>query len=70
MSTIRFFERDVTDAELAQVNAGFDEHTIEHGNLIEIQERYSVVVMDAKPLSDRQAVLPIKGTGHTTLGFT
>ena len=48
MSSICFTERDLTDAEFAQLNAGFDEHTIEHGNPIDIQERHSVVVMDGE----------------------
>ncbi len=63
MSTIRFFERDVTDAEFAQINAGFDEHTIEHGNPIEIQERYSVVVMDGEIFVGSASGLAYKGNG-------
>ena len=63
MSTIRFLERDVTDAELAQINAGFDEHTIEHGNPIEIQERYSVVFMDGQTFVGSASGLAYKGNG-------
>ena len=63
MNTIRFFERDVTDAELAQINAGFDEHTIEYGNPIEIQERYSVVVMDGETFVGSASGLAYKGNG-------
>jgi len=63
MNTIRFFERDVTDTEFAQVNAGFDEHTIENGNPIEIQERYSVVVMDGETFVGSASGLAYKGNG-------
>lgn len=63
MSAIRFFERDVTEAELAQINAGFDEHTIEQGNPIEIQERYSIVVMDGETFVGSASGLAYKGNG-------
>lgn len=46
MSNIHFFERDLTTTELTQVNVGFDEHTIEHGNPVEKAERHSVVITD------------------------
>jgi ribosomal protein S18 acetylase RimI-like enzyme len=43
---IQFVEREMTEAELARENAGFDEHTLEHGNPIQTSERYTVVVLD------------------------
>jgi GNAT superfamily N-acetyltransferase len=64
MSTIRFFERDVTDAEYAQITAGFDQHTIENGNPVEIQERYSVVVMDGETFVGSASGLAYKGNGE------
>jgi GNAT superfamily N-acetyltransferase len=48
MSTIRFLEREMTEAEFARMNAGFDEHTLEHGNPIQTSERYGFVVMDGE----------------------
>jgi hypothetical protein len=63
MNTKRFFERDMTDTEFAQVNEGFDEHTIENGNPIEIQERYSVVVMDGETFVGSASGLAYKGNG-------
>ena len=35
----------MTDAEFARMNASFDEHTVEHNNPIQTQERYGFVVM-------------------------
>ena len=48
MTSISTVEREMTEAELARVNAGFDEHTIEHGNPIETSERFGFVVMDGE----------------------
>ncbi len=61
MSSIRFIERDMTDAEFAQLNAGFDEHTIEHGNPIEIQERHGVIVVDGETFVGSATGLAYKG---------
>ncbi len=38
----------MTDAEFARMNTGFDEHTIEHCNLLETAERHGFVVMDGE----------------------
>ena len=46
MSSIRFVERDMTEAEFTRLNAGFDEHTIEHGNPVEMEERHGFIIMD------------------------
>jgi GNAT superfamily N-acetyltransferase len=46
LNTIHYIEREMTDAEFARMNAGFDEHTIEHGNPIETAERFGFVVMN------------------------
>jgi GNAT superfamily N-acetyltransferase len=45
MGTIQFFEREMTAAEFARMNAGFDEHTIEHGNPIQSFDRYGFVAV-------------------------
>ena len=63
MSSIRFIERDMTDAEFAQLNAGFDEHTIECGNPIEIQERHGVIVVDGGTFVGSATGLAYKGNG-------
>ncbi len=36
----------MTEAEFARLNAGFDEHTIEHGNPIDVEERYGFIISD------------------------
>lgn len=38
----------MTQAELDRMNAGFDEHSIEHGNPIEAAERYGFVALDGE----------------------
>ncbi len=38
----------MTDAEFARMNAGFDEHTAEHGNPVEAPERHGFVVMEGE----------------------
>lgn len=47
MTTIHFIERAMTEAEFARMNAGFDEHTIEHGNPVQTSERYGFVALDS-----------------------
>ena len=42
----RIEERLMTPAEQARMNAGFDEHTIEHGNPIMTPSRYGFVALD------------------------
>ncbi len=39
-------ERDITDAELRQVHAGFNQHAVEHGNPPEASQRFSIVAVD------------------------
>jgi GNAT superfamily N-acetyltransferase len=48
VSAIQFFDREMTEAEFARMNAGFDEHTIEHGNPIQTSDRYGCVAMDGE----------------------
>ena len=48
MSGISIVEREPTEAELARMAVGFDEHAIEHGNPTETPERYGFVVMDGE----------------------
>ena len=48
MSAIDFVERDMTDAEFARMNVGFEEHTREQHNPVEIAERHGFVVMDGE----------------------
>ncbi len=45
---LQFVEREMTDAEYARENAGFDEHTLDHGNPIQTSERFTVVVLDGE----------------------
>jgi len=46
MSAISLIEREMTDAEFARMNAGFDEHTQEHGNPLGTSDRYGFVALD------------------------
>lgn len=46
MATLRIIEREMTDVEFARMNAGFDEHTVEHGGRVEVSERFGFVAMD------------------------
>jgi GNAT superfamily N-acetyltransferase len=46
MDTIILHERDMTDLEFSRMNAGFDDHTIEHGNPILAPERHGFVALD------------------------
>ncbi len=48
MNGMCFVEREMTEAELACVNAGFDEHTVEQGNPVVTSERFGFVVMDGE----------------------
>ena len=47
MTEIKVVEREMSDAEFARMNAGFDEHTLEQGNPLQTQERYGFVLTDA-----------------------
>lgn len=46
MDAISLVEREMTDAEFARMNAGFDEHTVEHGNPVQTSDRHGFVVLD------------------------
>ncbi len=46
MSKTEFVEREMSDAEFARMNAGFNEHTLEHGNPVQTSDRYGFVLMD------------------------
>ena len=46
MSSLHIIEREMTEAEFARMNAGFDEHTLEQGNPLQTSERYGFVVME------------------------
>lgn len=48
MREISIIERDVTQDELAQENAGFDEHAIDHGVAVQTSERFGYVAMDGE----------------------
>ena len=45
---IQFVEREMTRAELARENAGFDEHTREQGNPLQTSQRHTVVALDGQ----------------------
>ncbi len=63
MNSIHFCEREMTDVEFARMNAGFDEHTLEHGNPVETAERYGFVVMDGETFIGCASGLAYKGDG-------
>ncbi len=46
MNTISLVEREMTDAEFARMNAGFDEHTREHDNPVQTSDRFGFVALD------------------------
>ena len=46
MTSIGITEREMTEAEFARMNAGFDEHGAEHGNPKETSERHGFVATD------------------------
>ena len=46
MTAIRLVEREMTDTEFARMNAGFDEHTVEHDNPVQTSDRYGFVAME------------------------
>lgn len=48
MIDITLVEREMTEAEFSRMNAGFDEHAIEHGNPIYSSQRYTFVAMDGE----------------------
>ena len=48
MTDIKFIEREMTPSELSQMNAGFDQHTTEHGSPPVPSKRYGFVVMDGE----------------------
>ncbi len=48
MTTITLVEREMTEAEFSRMNAGFDEHSMEHGNPVRPSQRYTFVVTDGK----------------------
>jgi len=48
MSEIQVVEREMTDGEFARMNAGFDEHTLEHGNPPQASDRCSFVLLDGE----------------------
>lgn len=45
MSHPGFVARPMTDAEYAEMKAGFDTHTRQHNNPVEVPERYGFVVL-------------------------
>ena len=46
MTDIDLVEREMTDAEFTRMNEGFSEHTIQHCNPIETQERFGFVALN------------------------
>lgn len=47
MSGVEVIEREMTETEFARMKAGFDEHTLEHGNPVQTYDRYGFVLTDA-----------------------
>ena len=47
MNEIEVVEREMSNAEFARMNAGFDEHTLEHGNPLGTSDRYGLVLTDS-----------------------
>lgn len=48
MDEISFFEREMTPDELVQMNAGFDENSVDRGVDIQTSERFGYVAMDGE----------------------
>ncbi len=48
MTTITLIEREMTEAEFSRMNAGFDEHSMEHGNPVRPSQRYTFIAMDGE----------------------
>ena len=46
MNGVEVIEREMTDTEFARMKAGFDEHTLEHGNPVQTYDRYGFVLTD------------------------
>ena len=46
MAAITFVEREMTEAEFLRMNAGFDQHSLEHGNPVRPSQRHTFVAMD------------------------
>src|SRR4051794_24878140 len=46
MAHIHIIERDIKNAELKQMRAGFIEYQVEHGVVSQIQQRFSFVLSD------------------------
>src|SRR4051812_27239946 len=46
MTTIAIINREMSEAEFYRMNAGFDEHAIEHGNPVHTSKRFTFVAMD------------------------
>ena len=48
MNTITIVEREMSEAEFSRMNAGFEEHSMEHGNPVRPSQRYTFVAMDGE----------------------
>lgn len=48
MTAITIIEREMTEAEFSRMNAGFEEHSAEHGNPVRPSRRYTFVAMDGE----------------------
>jgi N-acetylglutamate synthase-like GNAT family acetyltransferase len=48
MTAITLVEREMTEAEFIRMNAGFEEHSMEHGNPVRPSQRYTFVAMDGE----------------------
>ena len=46
MADVVIERREMTDEELARMNAGFEEQSLEHGNPVDASERFSFVASD------------------------
>lgn len=63
MDAVSFIERELTEAEFARINAGFDEHTIEHGNPVQTSERFGFVALDGETFIGSATGLAYKNGG-------
>ncbi len=61
MDRIQIVEREMTAAEFACMNAGFEELALEHGNPVETAERYGFVVPDGETFIGCVSSLAVNG---------
>lgn len=64
MGDVEFDEREMTSAEFARMNAGFDANTVENGNPVEVPERYGFVIRDGDTFVGCASGLAYKSAGE------